>query len=102
MAITHLRSGKPGVLEHRASSDGEVRSAVRAPVGHAGVRRRRRSEATAVPAVPLAVPEHLLEPLAGSGFVWEHVHQLDNRDTFAVGFAWGFVSLHGSNMIHRS
>ncbi len=51
-------------------------------------------------AAPLAVPQSLLEPLTGGIFVGKHVVQLDERDTFAVGFARCLVSLHHGHMVH--
>ena len=72
----------------RAGADAEIGAAIRAPVGHRlSVRDFLCPRAATLPAVALAAPEHVLEPLGGRFLGREHVHQLNDGDAFAVRFA---------------
>ena len=74
-----------GTLENGGGAYREVAPAVRAPVGHGlGLGDFGGLQPAAARAAPLAVPDRLLEPASGGGFVREHVGKLDEADAFAV------------------
>ena len=77
-----------GPRNRGAGADAEIGPTICAPVWHRfGVRDFLRPRAAALPAMALALPDHIFKPLGGRFLGREHVNQLNDGNTFAVRFA---------------
>ena len=89
-------------LHRRPGADAEVAPAIRAPVGHPGVRRRARVHTAAVPAAAFARPQHILEPRDRGVLCGKHVRQVDKGEALAVTLSRCFSLRHDRNSLPKS